>query len=87
TVTDPTGAVVANAKVTAKNAGTSATRATTTNEQGLYGFANLLPGVYQVTVEATGFSVAQLQAVVSVGSRVGVDIRLEVGRTDTVVQV
>ncbi|MBN9656885.1 MAG: carboxypeptidase regulatory-like domain-containing protein [Acidobacteria bacterium] len=54
-VKDPTGAVVANAKVIVKNEGTAFERQTTTNESGFYTVTNIQPGFYEVIVEATGF--------------------------------
>src|SRR5688572_23533738 len=54
-VTDPSGAVVAGAKVTATNVGTNVSVAATTNTSGTYNIPNLLPGTYTVTVEAGGF--------------------------------
>ena len=87
TVMDPTGAVVPNAKVTLRGTATGFTRDGATNASGSYTFTNLLPGSYQITVSAPGFSTAQRQAVLAVGSRVGLDISLEVGQAETVVQV
>ncbi|MCL6506107.1 MAG: carboxypeptidase regulatory-like domain-containing protein, partial [Bryobacteraceae bacterium] len=87
TVTDPTGAVVPNAKVTVRAQATQVTRSATTNEAGLYTFTNLLPGDYEVTVEASGFSTQRRPVTVAVGARATVDFRLEVGRTETVVEV
>lgn len=55
TVTDPTGAVVANADVTATNVGTSASAVTHTNSTGEYRFDNLPVGSYKITVKAQGF--------------------------------
>jgi hypothetical protein len=56
TVTDPTGAAVAGAAVTAKNTGTNiTTRTVTTGNSGDYDFANLLPGIYSLTIVRTGF--------------------------------
>ena len=54
-VTDPSGAVIAGAKVTATNVATNVSAETTTSASGTYNFPNLLPGVYRVTVEASGF--------------------------------
>jgi hypothetical protein len=54
-VKDPTGAVVANAKVIVKNEGTAFERQTTTNEAGFYTVTNIPPGFYEVKVEAAGF--------------------------------
>jgi len=55
TVLDPSGAVIANAKVAAAQPGGS-TRTTTTNSNGAYEIGNLPPGEYTVTANAKGFS-------------------------------
>lgn len=55
TVTDPGGAVVINARVVLTGTETGETRETTTSEEGIYVFPELRPGVYQISVEATGF--------------------------------
>src|SRR5205085_3409414 len=73
TVTDPQGAAVAGAKVTAVNQATGVTRDTTTDSQGLYSFANLPPGEYSVRIESPTFAKTELK-----------DIRLVVGRASTV---
>jgi hypothetical protein len=54
-VTDPSGAVVANAKVTATNIATNISVDTTTTASGTFNLPNLLPGTYRVTVETSGF--------------------------------
>ena len=54
-VTDPSGAVVDGAKVTATNRATSAARSTTTSPSGVYSLTNLAPGAYSVVVERQGF--------------------------------
>jgi hypothetical protein len=54
-ITDPSGAVVPNAKVTIIEAETNVSRVATTNESGNYTFPNLKPGLYLVAVEAAGF--------------------------------
>jgi hypothetical protein len=54
-VTDPSGAVVEGAKVTATNRATSAARSTTTSSSGVYSLPNLVPGVYSVVIERDGF--------------------------------
>lgn len=57
TVQDSTGAVVANATVTATNIATSIQTARKTSEAGYYNIAPLTPGTYTITVAATGFEV------------------------------
>src|SRR6185436_4060538 len=54
-VTDSSGAAVTGANVTTTNKATGATRKITTNGEGLYSFPSLLPGVYQLKVEQSGF--------------------------------
>src|SRR5260370_33701758 len=54
TISDRSGAVVANATVSLQNLATGVTTAATTNAQGLYSFPNLLPGNYQQTISAAG---------------------------------
>jgi len=55
TVKDPTGAVVANATVTATEVSTGVSNARPTNSSGIYDISPLDAGVYVVTVTATGF--------------------------------
>src|ERR1700726_2490747 len=73
TVTDASGAAVPNAKVSIKNSATGVVRDVTTDSAGFYSVPNLLPGVYDTTVEATGFS-----------SSVQRDLTLSVGASKTV---
>src|SRR5438067_3099927 len=56
TVTDPSGAVIPNAKVTAINVDTGVTTETTSNGEGIYNLRFLQIGNYKVTVESTGFA-------------------------------
>src|SRR5277367_5231172 len=55
TVTDPSGAVVAGAKVSAKNVGTGLERTTDTSADGSFSLPELPIGTYTVTVTQTGF--------------------------------
>src|ERR1700738_3454480 len=55
TVTDPSGAVIAEAKVTVKNAGTGLERTTQTSADGSYSLPELPIGTYTVTVVQPGF--------------------------------
>jgi hypothetical protein len=58
-VTDSTGAVLPNVKITAIGP-TGQTVHTTTNGSGEYSFGALIPGSYTVRAEATGFKTAQV---------------------------
>ena len=56
TVTDASGAVIGNAKVEARNQATGNVTTRTTTSDGLYTISPIIPGKYNVTVTAQGFS-------------------------------
>ncbi|MGH9560891.1 MAG: carboxypeptidase-like regulatory domain-containing protein, partial [Terracidiphilus sp.] len=56
TVTDPSGATVAGAKIEVRNTATNATSTATTNQSGFYAVPNLPPGAYELTATASGFA-------------------------------
>src|SRR5438552_8305168 len=87
TVFDPTGAVIPNAKVAVKSVATGLERQTMSTSAGTYAVTNLQPGRYTVTAEAPGFSAMQQVADVTVGSKVGLDIRMTVGGVTATVEV
>jgi hypothetical protein len=62
-VTDPSGAVVPQAKVSVRNLGTGLERTTISDSAGNYSVPSLQPGEYSVTVQATGFATFRLQRV------------------------
>ena len=78
TVTDPNGAVVPGATVTVKSTTTGAERSTTTGSSGDYLVPNLQPGIYDVTVTATGFAPSTQHAQVTVAGKLTVDFPLTV---------
>lgn len=87
-VKDGTGAVVANATVTARNPATNVSRTVNSNDDGLYQIVNLPPGDYEVTVEAPNFKKSVLSGVtLTVGQRADVDVTLEPGQISEVVTV
>jgi hypothetical protein len=88
TVNDPSGAVVPNAQVSARNTATGVTRAATTDSAGFYSIPNLLPGTYEVTVTAPGFSTAvQSGIALAVGAQQQLNIAMKIGETTQKVQV
>jgi hypothetical protein len=79
-VADPNGAVVVGVKVKATHAATGFSRETETNGEGAYAFANLPPGVYEVSAEAQGFKKSVVTGVVlQVGQGLTLDIGMDVG--------
>src|SRR5207249_3968997 len=70
TVTDSSGAVVANAAVTILDIQTGSTRQTTTNSHGEYQMFGLRSGTYKVTITNPGMSTADVTGVVVNGSDV-----------------
>jgi hypothetical protein len=81
TVTDPSGATVPNAQISAANVATGVVTKATTNADGLYTAPNLLPGTYQVTVASAGFSTQVLNGVaITVGAQKVVNAVLQVGQ-------
>jgi carboxypeptidase family protein len=59
TVTDPSGAAIASAKIRATQTGTSFSRETATNADGYFVISFLSPALYTVVTEASGFSSSQ----------------------------
>ncbi len=79
-VTDKSGGVVKGAKVTITNVDTGVSRALETNEAGNYVAPNLPPGMYKLTVEATGFKkVERLGVRLEVAKDADIDIVLVPG--------
>src|SRR5262249_2945311 len=72
----PNGAVVSGATVTVKSTTTAAERTATTNDEGSAVITNLQPGLYDVTVNSSGFAPTTQQAQVTVGAKLSVDIQL-----------
>jgi hypothetical protein len=80
TVTDPSAAAVAGAKVTLTNENTGLTRGMTTNAAGNYGFDDLPVGSYKIEVEFAGFkSAVRSKVVINVADVRAVNITLETG--------
>src|SRR5215467_10728297 len=88
TVTDKTGAVITNAKVTLTNAGQALTRETTTSNTGEYEFLALPPGTYNLTVELAGFRKFENRNVqLLVNLPATINVALEVGVATQTVEV
>jgi hypothetical protein len=88
TVTDPSGAAIAGAAVTATNTGNNASYSTTTSEQGVYSFAQLPVGVYNIVVKQGSFKEFTTKAVeVHVSTTTEVNVKLELGAASEMISV
>ena len=87
-VTDPSGALIPNANVTAMNQGTGGKSVTNTTGAGVYHFPDLPIGTYTVTVTAPGFATKTNTGVlVQVNSTTALNISLASGAVTEVVTV
>src|SRR5438067_5141966 len=88
TVTDPSGAVVTGAKVTAKNVNTGLERTTQTSADGSYSLPELPIGTYTVTVTQSGFQTAVPSNVaVNVAAEKRVDVVFRTAQVSQTVEV
>jgi hypothetical protein len=88
TVYDPSGATVANAKVTVRNEATGVENSTVSTSAGQYTVPNLPAGSYTITATAAGFTQAQLKGVsVTLNQTSTSNIHLEVGTATQTVEV
>src|SRR6266851_416748 len=88
TITDPSGAAIAGAKVSVANKATGVTRDASTDAAGFYSVPNLLPGPYEVTASASGFSNAkQADLTLTVGAQQVLNLGLKIGEASQTVQV
>lgn len=80
TVSDPSGAVIPDANVTATNVRTGGSRVTKTTSAGIFYFNNLPVGDYQLTVENPGFKKYEATGIhLNVNDKLTFPIALEVG--------
>ncbi|MBV8072294.1 MAG: TonB-dependent receptor [Acidobacteriaceae bacterium] len=87
-ISDPSGGVVSNATVHLKNMSTNDVRDAKSETNGSYKFDNLLPGTYEIRVEAAGFKTyVQSNMILRASTGATVNIPLEVGATQQQVEV
>ena len=87
TVTDSSGAVIAGASVTLKNADTGSVLTATTTTNGTYQFTLLKPGNYNLTISHEGFKQVSQPAQVLLGQIAVANAQLQVGATTETVTV
>ncbi|PYX10583.1 MAG: TonB-dependent receptor, partial [Acidobacteria bacterium] len=87
-ITDPSGAVVNQARVLIHNLGTGYTLEVHSNEDGVYTGRELIVGQYQISVEMPNFKTTTSGALMlNAGTVVRADFRLEVGAPDQTIEV
>ncbi|MEX2264709.1 MAG: TonB-dependent receptor [Bryobacteraceae bacterium] len=87
-VADPSGASVADAKITATNAATNFSSTTQSNAAGTYTLLFLPSGTYNLTAEAAGFKKLSLGPIrLEVNQTARLDLKLEVGEITQSVEI
>jgi hypothetical protein len=87
-VVDPQGALVIGAAVTLNNKDTGGIHRTTSKDDGHYIFLDVVPGNYNLSVAKTGFTTAKVSdQTVQVGLTTTINVKLQVGSQDTVIEV
>src|SRR5581483_3228484 len=87
-VSDPSQALVANAKVTLTDAQSGSARDTVTNHDGYFTFASVPVGTYDLTAEAPGFQQYKVSGItLSGGEKRNLNVTLAVGATTQTVDV
>jgi Carboxypeptidase regulatory-like domain/TonB dependent receptor len=88
TVMDSSGAVVTNAKVTARNVATNIAHSTVSGKSGDYVLTDLPPGDYTIAVDATGFRKLEQGGIsLQINQQAQLNLTLQVGQATEVVQV
>lgn len=85
--TDPGGAAIPNANVTARNTDNSETRQTKTTADGRYSFSQLAPGNYEISVESTGFRRAVATLTLQASQTAELNVAMTVGDVATNIEV
>lgn len=87
-VTDSSGAAIADAQVTLTNLGTAEKRTQSTGSDGLYSFVNLNPGRYKIDLEKAGFKhTTRSEVIMEVQQTSRVDLTMQVGEVTQTVEV
>src|SRR5271166_1366983 len=87
-ISDPSGLAVPSARVMAQSSQTGARRTVSSNQYGEYSVSALLPGAYEISIEANGFkTIHQSEILLEVDQRARLDFTLTVGSTSETITV
>ncbi len=87
-ITDPSGAAIVGAAVTARDSQRGTEWPTQTNAEGVFAFPRIPVGTYDLKVEATGFKTATRPGILlELNQRARVDISLEIGAVTESIEV
>jgi len=86
-VADPSGASIAQAKVSLENLSTHVTATTTSASDGSYRFISLAPGSYKISAEASGFARAETTVNLDANENLNLPLSLKVGATSESIEV
>jgi hypothetical protein len=86
-VQDSSGGAIPGAAIVVTNTATNVSRQTTSNAEGYYSVADLIPGTYRLTANFKGFKRLEREGIVlQVGDRIALDLHMELGtQTESVV--
>src|SRR6266705_1595808 len=87
TVTDPQGAAISNAKLTAVSAETGLTLESSSDENGLFHFLVVPVGAYRITVERSGFAKYTASVTVDVGARINLPVQMALSKQTEAITV
>src|SRR5579872_991099 len=88
TITDASGALMANVPLTVQNEATNLTYATTSSPSGAYSFLNLPVGTYTLTAEFKGFQRQEVKGIqVQVNQQARIDVSMRLGEVNQTVEV
>src|SRR2546425_6611635 len=87
TVTDPQGAAISNAKLTAVSAETGLTLESASDENGLFHFLVVPVGAYRITVQRSGFAKYTASVTVDVGARINLPVQMALSKQTEAITV
>ena len=87
TLTDPQRKSLAGASVELTSVSTHALRHAASNDQGIFEITGLLPGDYDLVIQATGFATLTQSVHLEVGQRLALDLNLKLATVNSTVEV